>query len=278
MVATSAHLSTCLTSGSQDVPHLETSLFDQSLLQRLKGFPNEFKDFFEHLKYSILLPLSWFLTMFKFCRALIWRFLVSGRVPLERAQSDLLPQTMPLRLFINFYEVRVRQRFPWLPSIWGILFRLFPGGIKLPTFTSLTAGPFKGAGPIGKNPTLDVDIDAIIAGNQPNGTTGATGNSSGPVGNGNSSSQVNTHRSKLENALKNITTFSPADLDTGLEKVKVRTPSNLPQPKTDRFPKGCTSRSREFAKVDRFRLNTLTRISAKPEACSHLRQCSSIRE
>lgn len=215
--------------------------------------------------------------MFKFCRALIWRFLVSARDPLERAQPDLLPQTMPLRLFINFYERRVRQRFPWLPSIWGTLFYLFPGGIKFPTFTSLTAGPFKGAGPIGKNPTLDVDINAIIAGNQPNGATGDL-NSSVGNGTGNPSSQVNTHRSKLETALKNITTFSPADLDTGLEKVKVRTLLNLPPPETDWFPKGCTSRNREFAKVDRFRLSSRTRMSAKPEACSHLRQCSSIRE
>jgi hypothetical protein len=249
------------------------------LLQRLKGIPNEFNDFFEHLKYSILLPLSWFLTMFKFCRALIWRFFVSATVPLERAHLDLLRQTLPLRLFINFYERRVRGAFPWLPSIWKTLFVLFPEGIKLPTFTSLTAGPFKGAGPIGKNPTLDVDIDAIINGNQPNGTNGAGGDHGGSVGNGSDpSSQVNTNRSKLETALKNITTFSPSDLDVGLEKVKVRAPLDLPSPKVDWFPKGCTSGNREFAKVDRFRVNSLTRISAKPEACSHIHQCSSIRE
>ncbi|KAN0132914.1 hypothetical protein V8E53_009279 [Lactarius tabidus] len=155
------------TMSTQGVPLPSTNIFDQSLLQRLKGIPNEFNDFFEHLKYSILLPLSWFLTMFKFCRALIWRFF-----------------TLPLRLFINFYERRVRGAFPWLPSIWKTLFVLFPEGIKLPTFTSLTAGPFKGAGPIGKNPTLDVDIDAIINGNQPNGTNGAGGDHGGSVGNG----------------------------------------------------------------------------------------------
>lgn len=233
MVATSAHLSTCLTSpGSQAVPLPEINpfKFDQSFLQRLKRIPNEFKEFFEHIKFSILLPLSWFLTMFKFCRTLIWRFLVSARVPLERAHSDLLPQTMPLRLFINFYERRVRERFTWLPSIWGTLFYLFPGGIKFPTFTSLTAGPYKGAGPIGKNPTVDVDLNAIIMGNQPNGTNGAVGDHSGSVENGsdNPLSQVNTHRSKLETTLKNIITFSPADLDTGLWKVKVRALSNLP--------------------------------------------------
>jgi hypothetical protein len=173
--------------------------------------------------------------MFKFCRALVWRFLVSTRVPLERAHLDLLRQTLPLRLFINFYERRVREKFPWLPSIWGTLFYLFPGGIKFPTFTSLTAGPFKGAGPIGTNPTLPVDIDAIISGSQPNGTNGAAGDHSGSIGNGSGdpSSQVNTNRSKLETALKNITTFSPANLDTGLEKVKVRAHSDLLPPKAD---------------------------------------------
>lgn len=154
-------------SNGSGVPLPEINIFDQSLLQRLKGIPNEFKDLIEHLKFSILLPLSWFLTMFKFCRALVWRFL-----------------TLPLRLFINFYERRVREKFPWLPSIWGTLFYLFPGGIKFPTFTSLTAGPFKGAGPIGTNPTLPVDIDAIISGSQPNGTNGAAGDHSGSIGNG----------------------------------------------------------------------------------------------
>ncbi len=91
---------------------------------------------------------------------------------------------------------------------------IFPHGIKLPTFTSLTAGPYKGAGPpAGQFETVDVNLDDIIK----NGADGAT---EGPVGNGNS--QVNTNRSELETALKKIPTFSPGDLDAGLEQVKVR--------------------------------------------------------
>ncbi|KAH9068504.1 hypothetical protein EDB83DRAFT_521198 [Lactarius deliciosus] len=65
--------------------------------QRLKNFSKEFSDFFEHLKFIILIPLSWFMTMFKFFRVIVWRLF-----------------TLPLRLFINFYERRVRERFPWL--------------------------------------------------------------------------------------------------------------------------------------------------------------------
>ena len=174
--------------------------------------------------------------MFKFFRALVWRFFVGARVPLDRAHSDLLRQTLPLRLFINFYEGRVRQAIPWLPSIWGTLFYLFPEGIKFPTFTSLTAGPYKGAGPIGTNPTLDVDLNSIINGDQPNGTNGS-GDHSAPVGNGSSDpSQVNTNRSKLETALRNIPTFSPGDLNIGLEQVKVRARQELPPPKVDFVP------------------------------------------
>jgi hypothetical protein len=205
-------------------------------LQRLKGLPHEFADFFEHLKFAILIPLSWYLTMFKFFRVLVWRFFVSARVPLEKAHSALLRQTLPLRLFINFYEKRVVEAFPWLPSIWGTLFYLFPEGIKFPTFTSLTAGPYKGAGPIGEHSTLVVDINSIVNGGEPNGVIEGAGDRGG----GDHSSQVNTNHSKLETALKNITTFPPGDLDAGLEKVKVRAPQGLLFPNAHRFSKGCT--------------------------------------
>ncbi|KAH9063944.1 hypothetical protein EDB87DRAFT_1681082 [Lactarius vividus] len=172
---------------------------DASISQRLKNFSNEFSEFFEHLKFIILIPLSWFLTMFKFFRVVVWRLL-----------------TLPLRLSINFYERRVRERFPWLPSIWGTLAALFPGGIKFPTFTSITAGPYKGAGPIGKNETLNVDINDILnPSNGQNGTNGAAGN-----GSSDPPSQVNTNRSKLETALKEIMTFSPGNLDAAFEQVK----------------------------------------------------------
>ncbi|KAH9041736.1 hypothetical protein EDB85DRAFT_1377240 [Lactarius pseudohatsudake] len=192
---------------SPPLPDININIFksDTSISQRLKNFSGEFSDFFEHLKFIILIPLSWFMTMFKFFRVIVWRLF-----------------TLPLRLSINFYERRVRERFPWLPSIWGTLSALFPGGIKFPTFTSITAGPYKGAGPIGKNETLNVDseLDAIL-----NGTNGPAGN-----GSGDPSSQVNTNRSKLETALKEIMTFSPGNLDAALEQVKVRTPHDLSLP------------------------------------------------
>jgi hypothetical protein len=112
--------------------------------------------------------------MFKFVRVLVWRFF-----------------TLPLRLFVNFYERRVRGAIPWLPSIWGTLFTIFPEGIKVPTFTSLTAGPFKGAGPIGNNPTLDINLDDILNANQSNGQSGTVTNgvAGGLVGNDSASSQ-----------------------------------------------------------------------------------------
>ncbi|KAI9463327.1 hypothetical protein BJY52DRAFT_1184867 [Lactarius psammicola] len=199
-------MSTQLSKGSSvPLPDINPFKSDTPLSQRLKDLRADLGDFFEHLKYCFLIPLSWFLTMFKFCRVMVWRMF-----------------TLPLRLFINFYERRVREAIPWLPSIWGTLFILFPEGIKFPTFTSLTAGPYKGAGPIGQNPTLDIDLDAIINGTQSNGQNGTNGVAGDAVGNGSGdpSSQVNTNRSKLETALKKITTFSPGDLDAGLEQVK----------------------------------------------------------
>jgi len=152
-------MSTQLSTGS-NVPLPDINIFtsDKPFSQRLKDLRHEFGEFFEHLKFTILIPLSWFLTMFKFFRVMVWRFI-----------------TLPLRLFINFYERRVREEIPWLPSIWGTLFHLFPEGIKLPSFTSLTAGPYKGAGPIGNNPTLDINMDEIINGNQSNGQSGTNG-------------------------------------------------------------------------------------------------------
>jgi hypothetical protein len=98
-----------------------------------------------------------------------------------------------------------------LPSIWRTLFILFPEGIKLPTFTSLTAG----AGPIGQHATLDVDLDAIINADQDE----AKGHG---AANGDASSQITRSRSKLDIALKRVVTFSPGDLDAGLADVKVR--------------------------------------------------------
>ncbi|KAI0303623.1 hypothetical protein B0F90DRAFT_1815933 [Multifurca ochricompacta] len=152
--------------------------------------------FLEHLKFTILIPLSWWLTTFKLIRALIWRFL-----------------TLPLRFVLNFYEGRVRTVIPWLPSIRGFLFTLFPYGIKLPTFTSIISGPYKGPGPVGKYPTLDVDYNAII---NAGGQDGSNGVGNGDANGGASSGSL----SKLETALKKIPTLSPGDLDAGLANVK----------------------------------------------------------
>jgi hypothetical protein len=89
---------------------------------------------------------------------------------------------------------------------------LFPQGIKIPTLTSLTAGPYTGAGPTGPDlPTLDSSdiLDSII-----NGDPSANG-----VGNGNGSAHGN--KSKLERALKQIPNTNPNDLDGALADVKV---------------------------------------------------------
>ncbi|KAI0255098.1 hypothetical protein BJV78DRAFT_817438 [Lactifluus subvellereus] len=183
--------------GNHQLP--DVSVFpntDQPLSQRLTDLRKDFNLFFEHLKYCIMIPLSWWLTMAKFVRVIIWRLL-----------------TLPLRISINFYERYVRRAFPWLPSIWGTLFILFPGGIKLPTFTSLTAGPYKGAGPIGQHATLEVDLDAIINVEQDEANDHGAAN-------GDASSQITSSRSKLDVALKRIVTVSPGDLDAGLADVK----------------------------------------------------------
>ncbi|KAI0267674.1 hypothetical protein BC834DRAFT_968610 [Gloeopeniophorella convolvens] len=170
---------------------------DKSLKARLTAFRDEISLFFEHLKYVILVPFSWFLTMQHFIRVIIWRFL-----------------TLPWRIAINFYERRVRAALPWLPSIWGMLIALFPNGIQLPTFTSITAGPYKGAGPIGKNPTLPVDLDAIIRGEDP-GT--GDGDSNGGPPNGDAGQD---NSSPLEEALNAIPATAPSGLDSALKNVK----------------------------------------------------------
>jgi len=166
-------MSTQLPKEKIPLPDINVFISDKPFAERLKELRDELATFFEHLKFTILVPLSWVLTMNKFVRALAWRFF-----------------TLPLRLFINFYERRVRGAIPWLPSIWDTLFILFPEGIKFPTFTSLTAGPYKGAGSIGKLPTVDVDLGDITSGNQTNAQSGTNGVEADLVGNGSASSQV----------------------------------------------------------------------------------------
>ncbi|KAI0300756.1 hypothetical protein BC826DRAFT_990199 [Russula brevipes] len=142
---------------------------DQGLVARLEHFRDEFKPFLEHLKFAVLIPLSWTLTLWRFVLIIIWRIWVSASSSTSERAVDQrsLQQTLPLRLCLTFYERQVRRAFPWLPSIYGTLNSLFPGGIKLPSLTSLTAGPYKGEGPTGPElPTLDMsgDIDDIING------------------------------------------------------------------------------------------------------------------
>lgn len=94
---------------------------------------------------------------------------------------------------------------------------LFPQGIKIPTLTSLTAGPYKGEGPNGPDlPALDNSalFDSII-----NGDHGANGD-----GNADGSAQ---DKSKLESALWKIPNSSPDDLDEVLADVKVWVPYDL---------------------------------------------------
>jgi hypothetical protein len=96
---------------------------------------------------------------------------------------------------------------------------LFPQGIKIPTLTSLTAGPYKGEGPTGPDlPTLDNSalLDSII-----NGDSGAN-----DVGITNGSANGG-HKSKLESALRKIPNSNPDDLDGALADVKVWVPYEL---------------------------------------------------
>ena len=95
---------------------------------------------------------------------------------------------------------------------------LFPGGIKIPTFTSITAGPYTGAGPTGPDlPTLDNSefLDSIINGTDGNGVGDTNGFAQGGK------------KSKLESALRKIPNSNPDDLDGALEDVKVWVPYDL---------------------------------------------------
>ena len=93
---------------------------------------------------------------------------------------------------------------------------LFPQGFKIPTLTSLTAGPYKGEGPTGPDlPALD---NSALLASIINGDSGADG-----VGNANGSAQGG-NKSELESALKKIPNSNPNDLDGALADVKVRAP------------------------------------------------------
>jgi hypothetical protein len=97
--------------------------------------------------------------------------------------------------------------------------KLFPKGVKLPTFTSITAGPYKGAGPTGSDlPDIDNSafLDSIINGDADVGN--GLGDTGAPQQNGD-------NRPKLESSLRSLQTSSTGDLDGALANVKVRAPS-----------------------------------------------------
>lgn len=101
-----------------------------------------------------------------------------------------------------------------MPSIWGTIAAVFPQGIKIPTLTSLTAGPYKGAGPTGPDlPTLDNSdiLNSIMNGG---GDDDANGYAHG-------------NKPSLETALNKIPSTNPNDLDGALADVKVWGPYDL---------------------------------------------------
>ncbi|KAI0279752.1 hypothetical protein BGY98DRAFT_403952 [Russula aff. rugulosa BPL654] len=184
---------TVLPSGTLPISELPSSLNMPS--PRENTLHDEIKSFLEHFKHVILLPLSWWLTLSHFILYLIWTLM-----------------TLPLRVSIGFYEHEVRRKFPWLPSIWGTMAALFPQGIKIPTLTSMTAGPYKGEGPTGPDlPALDNSelLDSIM-----------NGDDSGANGVGNANGSAHGSKSKLESALRKIPNSNPNDLDGALADVK----------------------------------------------------------
>jgi len=66
----------------------EPSDKDHKLTQGLNAVCDDFKAFFEHLKYVILIPLSWTLTLWHFAIVLTWGILASGRISFRRHLAD----------------------------------------------------------------------------------------------------------------------------------------------------------------------------------------------
>ncbi|VDB92321.1 unnamed protein product [Peniophora sp. CBMAI 1063] len=120
--------------------------------ERVKIVLREFREMFSSIAYIFWVPLSWFLTFAHSSVALFKTMML-----------------LPLTIVINIYERRVRARFPGLPSVWLTLNLLFPNGF-FPSFSSgEDLGKKHGASTNGTAandlPTLDIDMDAIRAGN-----------------------------------------------------------------------------------------------------------------
>ena len=117
---------------------------------------------------------------------------------------------------------------------------LFPQGIKIPTLTSMTAGPYTGEGPTGPNlPALDNSelLDSIM-----------NGDDSGANGVSNANGSAYGGKSKLESALRKIPNSNPNDLDGALADVKVWVPYDLMRG-ADQASKGRTGKFREGAVI-----------------------------
>jgi hypothetical protein len=66
----------------------ELSDRDQKLAQGLNAACDDFKAFFGHFKFVILIPLSWSLTLWHFAIVLTWGILASGQISFQRHLSD----------------------------------------------------------------------------------------------------------------------------------------------------------------------------------------------
>jgi hypothetical protein len=77
-----------LTARLQGPQRPEPSNRDQKLAQGLNAAYDDFKAFFEHFKYVILIPLSWSLTLWHFAIVLTWGILASGRISFRRHLAD----------------------------------------------------------------------------------------------------------------------------------------------------------------------------------------------
>ncbi|KAI0296838.1 hypothetical protein BC826DRAFT_186472 [Russula brevipes] len=109
-------------------------------------------------KPAFLVPLSWILTLQVFAISVIWHI-----------------STLPIRISIDLYERHIRAIFPQLPSIRRLLLSartavltLFPDPApddpSLTTPSRLPQGSQDTAAPAAPLPTLDVDLNALLAG------------------------------------------------------------------------------------------------------------------
>ena len=72
----------------QDPQRPEPSDRNHKLAQGLNAACDDFKAFFDHFKYVILIPLSWSLTLWHFAIVLTWGILASGRISFRRHLAD----------------------------------------------------------------------------------------------------------------------------------------------------------------------------------------------